>query len=209
MPQDDDFAVEPIPGLPEVPPEGEEILWQGRPNAWVLAREALNVDWVAGYFVFLTLWRMVSVIDLVPFGQAVASALPMLIVGAVACLLLLGMAWIQARATVYTITSSRVVMRIGAALTLTLNLPYIQIANAVLDVRKDGSGTIALETLGKTRLSIFVLWPHNRPWRFNPTQPALRCIPDVAHVAGLLSQAAEARIAVPQVARIDDAVPAE
>ena len=28
----DDFQIEPVPGLPERPPEGERILWQGRPN---------------------------------------------------------------------------------------------------------------------------------------------------------------------------------
>jgi len=205
----DDFAVEPIPGLPEQPPVGEEILWQGRPDTWALARDALNIWWVAGYFGLLTVWRFVSVVDLMPLGQAFAAALPMVIVGAVACLLLLGMAYVQARSTVYTVTSSRVAMRIGAALTLTLNVPYTQVSNAVLDLHKGGTGTIALETMGKTRMSIFVLWPHNRPWHVNPTQPALRCIPDAERVARLLADAAEARVSVPQVARIGDAMAAE
>ncbi|MEO0389309.1 MAG: photosynthetic complex putative assembly protein PuhB [Pseudomonadota bacterium] len=205
----DDFAVEPIPGLPEQPPEGEVILWQGRPDTWALAREALNIWWVAGYFALLTAWRFISVVDLMPLPQAVAAALPMAMIGAVACLLLLLMAFVQARATMYTITSSRVVMRIGAALTLTLNLPYSQVANAVLDLRKGGTGTIALETMGKTRLSIFVIWPHARPWTFNPTQPALRCIPDAEHVAHLLGEAAEARVSIPQVARTAQPMAAE
>ncbi|MEO0937413.1 MAG: photosynthetic complex putative assembly protein PuhB [Pseudomonadota bacterium] len=205
----DDFAVEPIPGLPEAPPAGEEILWQGRPATWALAREALNIGWVAGYFALLTVWRFVSVVDLMPLGQAIAAALPMVIIGAVACLLLLAMAWVQARCTMYTVTSSRVAMRIGAALTLTLNIPYTQVANAVLDLRKGGTGTIALETMGKSRLSIFVIWPHARPWRFNPTQPALRCIPDAERVAALIADAAEARISVPQVARTPEPIAAE
>lgn len=205
----DDFEVEPIPGLPEAPPAGEEILWQGRPATWALARDALNIGWVAGYFALLTVWRFVSVVDLMPLGQAIGAALPMVIVGAVACLLLLVMAWVQARCTMYTVTSSRVAMRIGAALTLTLNIPYTQVANAVLDLRKGGTGTIALETLGKTRLSIFVIWPHARPWRFNPTQPALRCIPDAERVAALIADAAEARISVPQVARMPEPIAAE
>ena len=91
-------------------------------------------------------------------------------------------------------------MRIGAALTITLNIPYKQLANAGLDLRANGKGTIALETSGKTRLSYLVCWPHVRPWRMNPTQPALRCIPDAAHVASLLAEAAETRIQTPQVA---------
>lgn len=205
----DDFEVEPIPGLPEAPPAGEEILWQGQPRTWALAREALNIGWVAGYFVLLAVWRFVSVVDLLPFGQAVGATLPLLIIGAAACLLLLAIAWAQARCTIYTVTSSRVVMRIGAALTLTLNIPYTQIANAVLDLRKGGTGTIALETMGKTRLSIFVIWPHARPWRFNPTQPALRCIPDAERVAGLIADAAEARISVPRVERVPEPIAAE
>ncbi len=38
---DKDFDFDPVPGLPERLPAGEEILWQGRPEALTLAREAL------------------------------------------------------------------------------------------------------------------------------------------------------------------------
>ncbi len=34
----DDFEAEPIKGLPEMPPEGEVILWQGQPNWWPSAK---------------------------------------------------------------------------------------------------------------------------------------------------------------------------
>jgi hypothetical protein len=101
----------------------------------------------------------------------------------------------------YTVTTSRVAMRIGAALTVTLNLPYRQIANASLDLRRSGHGTIALETMGETRLSYLVCWPHVRPWHMKKPQPALRCIPDARKVADLISEAAEARVAEPVVAR--------
>lgn len=197
----DDFEIEPVEGLPETPPEGEEILWQGRPATWSLAREALNLNWIASYFGLLAVWRFLSVVDLMPLGQALAATLPVLAMGAVGCALLVLIAWVQARATVYTVTSARVVMRIGAALTLTLNLPYRQVANAGLDLRRGGTGTIALETLGDTRLSYLVLWPHARPWMFGNTQPALRCIPDAARVARILAEAAETRLNVPQVVR--------
>ena len=30
----DDFAFDRMPGLPERPPRGELILWQGRPDTW-------------------------------------------------------------------------------------------------------------------------------------------------------------------------------
>lgn len=196
---DDDFEIEPIRGLPERPPEGEEILWQGRPDALALARQSLLLYWVAGYFGLLTLWRYVSVIDLMPAGQAFGAAVPFVILGLVVCGLLYLTALFQARATVYTVTSARVVMRIGAALNLTLNIPYREIGNAALDLRKDGSGTIAFETTGKARLSYLVCWPHVRPWHINPTQPALRAIPDAAHVSGIIAEAAQARISTPQI----------
>jgi hypothetical protein len=202
----DDFAFEPVKGLPETPPEGERILWQGRPDAWALALESMNLKWVMGYFVLLAAWRLVAAIDLMPLAQAVAISTPFIVMGLIVCALLAIVAWVQARATVYTITNRRVAMRVGAALTVTLNLPYTQIANANLDLRRRGTGTIALELMGETRFSYLVLWPHVRPWHLRNPEPALRCIPDAERVAGILAEAAETRVAEPQVARADTPV---
>ncbi|MFK7941301.1 MAG: photosynthetic complex putative assembly protein PuhB [Paracoccaceae bacterium] len=201
----DDFEMEPVKGLPEKPPAGEEILWQGRPEVWRLAVETLKLKWVAGYFVLLCLWRFVGQLDLLPLGQAIGAAVPFLMLGLVTCGLLLLVALAQARATVYTVTDARVVMRIGAALTLTLNIPYTQVSNAMLDLRKGGTGSIALETMGETPLSYLTCWPHVRPWHFRKAQPALRCIPEAEKVAALLADAAQARVSVPQVARVTPA----
>ena len=195
----DDFAVEPIRGLPEQPPMGEDLIWQGRPATFALARDAFKVTWVAGYFVALAVWRVAVVAD--GLTTAIAVSLPYLVIGLVVCAILTAMAAIQARSTVYTITTSRVALRIGAALTVTLNVPFRQIANATLALRGNGTGTIALETLGDTRISYLVCWPHVRPWHFAKAQPTLRCIPDAARVAQLLSDAAETRVSEPVVAR--------
>ncbi|NSX53455.1 photosynthetic complex putative assembly protein PuhB [Parasulfitobacter algicola] len=200
----DDFAFEPVKGLPERPPQDEEILWQGSPNWWALAKESLSLKWVAGYFIFLALWRFVVVVDIMPLGRAIQTSVPFLVLGAIACGILTLIAWVQAKATVYTITNKRVAMRIGAALTVTLNLPYRWIGNADLDLRKNGTGTIAMQTLGETRLSYLMCWPHVRPWRMAQTEPALRCIPDAAKVASLLAHAADARVSVPEVSRAPD-----
>lgn len=196
----DDFAIEPVPGLPARPPLGEDLLWQGRPATYALACEAMKLHWIAGYFVALAVWRATAVADGTPVS-ILAVMLPYLAIGAVACLIVLGAAAIQARATVYTITSARVAMRIGAALTVTLNLPYTQIGAASLVLRRGGSGTIAVQTLGETRISYLVCWPHVRPWHFARTEPALRCIPDAARVAKLLADAAETRVSQPVVVR--------
>ena len=56
----DDFATEPVRGLPERPPVGEELLWQGRPDSLALARDAFKITWVAGYFVALAIWRIAN-----------------------------------------------------------------------------------------------------------------------------------------------------
>ena len=198
----DDFATEPLPGLPAKPPRGEEILWQGRPAILSLARDALGLNWVAGYFVILALWRA-SVVSDGSIGMVIAIMLPYLAMGAAACGILLLIATVQARSTVYTITTARVALRVGAALTVTLNVPFKQIGSASLDLRRSGSGTIALQTLGDTRLSYLVCWPHVRPWRMGKTQPALRCIPDAARVAKILGDAAETRLNEPVLTRAD------
>ena len=201
----DDFEIEPVKGLPETPPQGEVILWQGKPNWWALSKESLNLYWVAAYFVFLAAWRFTAVVDLMPLGEAIGASVPFLILGAITCAILMGIAWTQAFYTVYTVTNRRVAMRIGAALNVTLNLPYTQIRNANLDLRKTGTGTIAFDLMGTTRSSYLVCWPQVRPWKISPTQPALRCINDAEEIASMISEAAHARVSTPQFARTSDA----
>lgn len=203
----DDFAVEPIEGLPELPPEGEHIIWQGRPNWWALTNESLNLKWVIGYFVVLAVWRFVTMIDRVSASEAFAASFPFIILGAICCALLMLIGYVQARSAVYTLTNRRVAMRIGAALTVTLNLPFTQINRADLALRKSGIGTIALDLKGDTKLSYLVCWPHVRPWMFRRPQPALRCIPEAQKIAGLLAEAAESQLNMPQVVRRDAVEP--
>ena len=204
MSQDEkDITFEPIPGLPETLPAGEEILWQGRPSTWALAKSAFGLTWIMGYFVLLAAWRGLATAADGTVAEATGAAVLFLLIGAVVSLLLLGMAWIQVRNTLYTLTSHRVVMRVGAALTLTLNLPFNQILSAGLDLRRSGIGTIALQTKrGPSRLSYLALWPHVRPWRMRITEPALRCIPEAQRVAELLAEAAETRVSQPTVAPV-------
>ncbi|PJI85904.1 PH (Pleckstrin Homology) domain-containing protein [Yoonia maricola] len=199
----DDFNFEPIRGLPEQLPEGEHILWQGAPDPRRLAREALGVRWVFAYFALLAFWRVsVSSADF-SFGIALMHGVPFVISGLLACAILYGIAYVQARSTVYTLTNKRVAMRIGAALTMTLNLPYTWIGTAKLDLKSSGHGTLAFELIGETRISYLMSWPHVRPWRMARTQPALRCIPDAESVARIFAEAAETRISEPRVTCVD------
>ena len=104
---------------------------------------------------------------------------PIVILGLVGLGIIYGLAWVQARTTTYTLTTARVVLRIGAALPVTFNLPFAQVGAASLDLRRDGTGTIALDTLGETRISVLVAWPHVRPghWTQDPARAAVdsRC----------------------------------
>ena len=208
----DDFKFEPVPGLPEALPEGEHILWQGKPDSLRLAKDAWKLNWVLGYFALLAVWRVGISSTTVPFVEAMGHGVPFLIGGMLAGLILYVLAVVQARSTVYTLTNKRAAMRIGAALTMTLNLPYVQIANAQSLVRKSGFGTITFELMGDTRLSYLMTWPHTRPWRFARTQPAFRSIPDAARVASIFADAAETRVSEPQITRVSmsaDAIAAE
>lgn len=190
----DDFAREPVRGLPERLPAGERILWQGAPDWRALARDALGIRWVAGWFAFLALWRGMTIGLERGSEDGLGVAAVYLVLGLAAAAILGLIAWVQARATVYTITDRRVVMRIGAALVVNLNLPFRALAGAALDLRRDGTGTIALALAGRTRLSYLVLWPHLRPWVLARPEPALRAIPDAERVARLLAEAAAARV---------------
>ena len=203
----DDFAFEPQEGLPQKLPQTEVMLWQGRPSAWALFRGAYGLRWIVAYFAVVVLWRAAAGWLDGGFARTLAMAIPYMVLGDLALLVTGAMAWVAARTTVYSVTTARVVMRIGAALTVTLNLPYRQIANASLDLKKDGTGTIAFETLGETKFSALMLWPHLRPWHFARTQPALRCIPEAAKVAQLIADAAEARMAEPVLAPLPARAP--
>jgi hypothetical protein len=185
-----EFENEPIPGLPEAPPEGEAILWQGKPRWMTLARRAFHVRKVAVYFALLILLYLVS--DILR-GSSYAVALQMslwlalLTLGAAGVLALL--AWAMARSTIYTITTRRVVMRFGVAIQLCINLPFAEIVSAAVKRYPDGTGDIPLALTPGRRVSYIVLWPHARPWHFSPVQPMLRAVGDAEGVAKILADA--------------------
>jgi hypothetical protein len=207
MSDHDDFAFEPQPGLPAPLPPGEDLLWQGQPATLALAREAFKLNWILAYMGVVALWRGGAAWADGGPALALATALPYLVLAAAAAGVVLALAWAQARASIYTITSARVLMRIGAALPVTFNLPFSQIEAAALAPGKAGHGTIALTLKGDARLSYAILWPHARPWEFRRTQPALRAIPDAEAVARLLAETARARLSMPVVRRIEVAAP--
>ncbi|MEO0342654.1 MAG: photosynthetic complex putative assembly protein PuhB [Pseudomonadota bacterium] len=204
----DDFQFEPLPGLPSHLPKGEEILWQGRPSIWGFARDVLLLRWVAGYFLFLIIWRGIANSDQ---GLAVVlqNTMPLIVFGCLASAVLMLIAWIIAGTTVYTITSARVVIRKGAALSFTLNLPFTKILSADMTERTDRSGTIVLTTADPVGLSYLMLWPHVRPWKMRDVCPSLRSIKDVRDVSDILANAAVGFTRKSSDARVETGVMAQ
>ncbi len=181
---------EAAPGLPEALPANEVQLWQGSPDALLLARQALHVDLVLVYFGTLLAWRGIgSAYDGASLGQTLMAMAGMLPLIALALGLLAGIAWLMARTTVYTITNKRVVMRVGVVLSITFNLPFAQIASAGWRPRGEHGGDIVLNLAGTDRIAYLHLWPHVRPWQLKRTQPMLRGLSNAQAVAQTLATA--------------------
>ncbi len=188
-----EYEFEPIPGLPGLLPEGEELLWQGAP-LWVpLAKRAFHVRSVLVYFGVLILLRFAFILaDGGGFVVAFESALWLgfLALAAAGILSLLG--WLYARSTIYSITSRRVMIRFGVVVPMAVNLPFKSIESAGLLAYKDGSGDIPLALIPKQKVNYLIMWPNVRPWQFSRVQPMLRALPEVETVAELLTRALKA-----------------
>ena len=180
--------LEPVAGLPGRLPEGEQIVWQGRPDSRLVGSRILKMKWIGGYFVILALWAVIAGFNDgrtaggILFSAGVLALLGMVLVG-----MLELFAWGVERTTLYTITNKRVVMRIGVALSVTLNLPFNQIASAAVERDTDGNGSIALRLNPGHRISWLMQWPHTRAWRFAEVEPSLICLRKVDETAVLLA----------------------
>lgn len=182
-------------GLPELLPADERLLWQGAPDAWAIAREALHVRGIGLYFGVLLAWRAATVLGSGGSVGNAAAAVVWLLPLAVAGLGLLGViGWLIARTSVYTITDRRIVMRIGIVLSVTFNLPFRQIQSVGLKTRADGSGDLTLLLDDSAQIAYLHLWPHARPWQVRRSQPMLRCIRAARKVAELLTTTLRASI---------------
>ena len=196
-----EIEIEQVPGLPGRLPDGERLLWQGRPSWQNLGRRCFKLRWVAGYFaVFGSWWTVAALADGAPLGTALLEGLALLPIAALALGALCLLAWLSARTTIYSITNRRVAIRFGIALPMTINLPFSRIGSADLKSYGDGSGDIVLSLLGRDRLAYLHLWPHARPWRFARVQPMLRSLPQVRHAGRILGDALTAAVAERQAA---------
>ncbi len=194
----DDFEFEPVRGLPALLPAGERLLWQGSPNWKSLAIRAYHVRKVALYFAGLVLWRTVVGINNAHSPAAIAlSCAFLLALGGVAIGMLALLAYFTGRATVYSITSRRVLLRHGVAVPMTMNIPFNAIESAELRMFSDHTGEISLKVLQDQRVGYLITWPHLRPGFLSRPQPSLRAIEDAHRAAEILGSALAADVGVP------------
>ena len=181
---------EPVPGLPEVLPEGEVILWQGAPSALAMARRGFHGTLIAIYFGVLAASSAISSLmeGMAPV-PAVLSGAHFILIGAVAFGIVALLGYAVHKTTLYTITSKRVVMRFGMALPMTLNIPFTQIAAADVKLFANGAGDVAFAAKNGLPVTYVHLWPHSRGFKFAQPQPTLRCVPDAKGVGELLAKA--------------------
>ena len=175
-------------GFPGPLPAGESLLWQGAPEWRMLARTALHVRGLALYFAALAVAAAAT-------GRT-HQALIVAGLGVVPIVLAYAYAYAVARSTVYSITNRRVVLHIGLALPVTLNLPLAAVGSVDLRTATDGSGDLSLTLSGHGRFAYIVLWPHARPWRFSPAQPTMRGLRDANAPAQVVARMLSATVPV-------------
>ena len=109
---------------------------------------------------------------------------------AVAGMALIGfLAYASARSTLYVVTTKRLVLKVGVALPIFINVPFTKITSAAVRVYGDGTGDVPVSLAPSERVAYFALWPHARPFHFARPEPALRCVPDAAHVDDIVGHA--------------------
>lgn len=187
-----------ISGVDEPLPDGETVLWSGRPDVRAVARHVMHVRLWGAYMAGLTLIVGVSAATSLSPGDALRVMLfPVLL----AALLLAGIAYLArltARTTQYVVTSRRLVLRVGVAFPIAINIPLRLVDGADLRMFRDGSGEIRLSLSPDVSLAYIALWPHVDSFRsLSHPRPKLRGLPDAASVGALLRAAMEREVVSP------------
>ncbi|WDA41570.1 photosynthetic complex putative assembly protein PuhB [Erythrobacter sp. BLCC-B19] len=162
------------------PAANEKVLWKGRPAIGLLARTAFHAHKLGFYMAALA-------VIAVAIGNETAAIVAAGL-GVVLVALLYALAWASARSTLYILTDTRLIMRIGMAIETRINVPLKQVTAANLRLHgKSGFGDIAFDLAGERMLGVALLWPHVRPWHYARPQPMLRAVPEAASLAQLIA----------------------
>ena len=179
-----------LEGVESPLPDGESILWQAKPERSALALHAFHARKIALYFLALIcLSAIFARGEAEPLTFFLNSAKWLALGGAMACTFAFTVAALASRTTLYAITERRVVMKIGIALPIVLNIPLNIIDGVDIKRRPDGTGDVALRLANKSRVAFAVLWPHARAWHVRYPEPLLRGVTNVDAVGATLKQA--------------------
>ena len=197
---------EPIPGLPERLPAGENLLWQGRPQGRGLTARAMGLRAITWYFgALLALEAGLGVYH----GAGLVQIAGGLVISGLIGLVGLGLLWsigrAAARGAIYSITDKRVVMRVGIALPMILNIPFAVIESVARVTHADGTEDVVLRIMKPARISWIALWPHVRTASILHPEPMLRALPQADGAAQILARAiaASAGVAVQPMTAAD------
>lgn len=182
--EEDGNRQEPLPGLPAELPDGEELLLQVKPSAFGLMIHALHVRFLLGYILVVGGIRAFSGVS--PLTTVVLQSF--LVAGLVTAILYT-VAWLMARAAIFSITTHRVFFRVGAGIRKYINIPFTDIQAVDLRERTNEEGDIALTTTSDKPIPYLHLWPFARPLRMRKTVPLLRCVPNARATAERLAAA--------------------
>ena len=197
---------EAAPGIPEPLPAGERVLWQGSPDWKVLARSKFHLRKLVVYFAAIIAVQIILAANSgAPVGEVVASGVGYSLLATIGLGLVAFLAWLNARAAMFTITSRRVILRCGVAVPLSMSLPHGKIDTADVRGLGQGYGDIALKPAADSGASYVLLWPFVRPWRYLRVQPMLRAIADAAEAADILARALEADT-LERASRVDEPI---
>jgi hypothetical protein len=191
----DTFEIERALDLPGPLPEGEHIVWLDSPAWTSLAVRVFHLKGLSLYFAAVlaahTAWQLGEGLSIAAALESSARLLP-LALAALGGLLMIG--WLIAKSTVYAFTNKRVLMRIGVALSITVEIPFKSIQSADLRVFNDGTGDLPLSLTGQDRIALFHLWPHAKPWHAKDTTPMMRAVPQAERVGALFGETLKAAL---------------
>ena len=171
-------------------PNGESILWKGRPSLWGFSYNLFGLKWITLYLSILSIVSVARFFASDFYTAFYVDFLPFFLSGIFASIILIGLAATQTYSTVYIITENRVIIKTGAALSFLISMPFKKIKEVNLQKRGASIGTISFELLSEKRVPYISCWPSVRPWKFKRTQPAFSCIGSVDEVATILRKTA-------------------
>ena len=181
--QESVHELEPIHGFPEALPQNENLIWQGSPDFWFIAKRVFYVKQITFYFALIIFVALGLNFGKLSQTELILNFLLNFSLALTAMLLILGLSFLISSTAVYSLTNKRLVMRIGVVLTVTLNIPFNKIESAELKKYPDGSGDISIKLASGNKIAYPHLWPHCRSWFFSDPRPRLTGLKKVENVA--------------------------